>query len=176
MVRFSQKRSLLVTAALVAGLGVGTLTGCGGGDTTAADATSAPTGTITSASTKAAPYAVTVTLSDGTTAVVGGYLPELGGGSTRVEAEVGDLVAFMLPPAFSGRVWKAEGGTASGAVAELAGSGTATGKGKADSDSFTYRMTAAGEGSLSFREEETAPGDGPPQPAFVARYTLVVAE
>lgn len=172
MARSTWTRGAGVAGALV--LAAGVVAGCGGGDSTAGGGTAAATttqasGTITSASARGAQFVTTVTLADGSTAVTGGYPP----GTDSVQAGVGDLVTFILPPAATGKEWQLVDGTAPGTVAELAGQGTATVPGRPDSDSFTYRATAAGEGTLKFQEVETNP-DGAPEPSMPVNHTLVV--
>lgn len=160
-----------VAGALV--LAVGVVAGCGGGGSTVAEGTTAAateaTGTVTSASANGAQFVATVRLADGSTAVTAGYPP----GTDSVRAGVGDLITFILPPAATGKEWQMVDGTAPGTVAELAGQGTATVPGRPDSDSFTYRATAAGEGTLKFQEVETNP-DGAPEPSMPVNHTLVV--
>ena len=141
-------------------LAAGVLAGCGGGDSATTGA--AGGGITTAASAQGADDVATVPLSDGSQAVVASYTPEVGqdnaAGGTRVQAKVGDVVALLVPPAFSDAQWTAEGGTADGTVAELVGQGTAKITPKSGGTdpgyySFTYRATAAGEGTLAFREE-----------------------
>jgi hypothetical protein len=173
------RRGAWVRGAAVAGavlLTAGAVAGCGGGDSSAAggttaEATTQATGTVTSATANGAQFVATVTLDDGSTAVTGGYPP----GTESVQAEVGDLVTFLLPPASTGKEWQLVNGTAPGTVAELAGQGTATVPGRPDSDSFTYRATATGEGTLKFQEVETNP-EGAPEPSLPVNHTLVVGE
>ncbi len=162
-----------VAGALV--LAVGVVAGCGGGGSTVAEGTTAAateaTGTVTSASANGAQFVATVTLTDGSTAVTGAFPP----GTTVVLARVGDLITFLFPPAMTGKEWEFMDGTADGTIAELVGQGTATVPGRPDSDSFTYRATAAGEGTLAFREVETNP-DGAPAPSIPVEHDLVVTD
>lgn len=136
----------------------------------------------TSASATGAKAVVTVTLTDGTQAVVAAYMPEVGRDPTEVSAKVGDLIALQLPVAFTGETWTADGGTADGTIAELVGQGTAVlpakGSGGMDQElpTFTYRATAAGSGTLAFRAAKEAPTDGgAPDPELVYRFELKVS-
>lgn len=169
--RAARCRALLAASALA--LALGAVAGCGGGDTAGGDtasATTAATGTVTSPSAATAPFQTTVRLSDGSTAVTGGYPP----GTTLIAARVGELFTLILPPAATGKAWKRMPGESPDQIVELAGSGTATVAGKPDSDSFTYRATAAGDDTLEFQEVETNP-DGAPEPSFPVDFDVVVS-
>jgi hypothetical protein len=178
---FPSKRISLIIG--VAMLSAGVLAGCGGGD---GGATSAGGGGITTApSAQGADEVATVPLSDGSQAVVASYTPEVGQldapGGTRVQAKVGDLVALLVPPAFSGNEWTTAGGTADGTYAELVGSGTAKVTPKSGGTdpgyyAFTYRAIAAGEGTVAFREQKQGESSGAGQQSMAITYTLVVSE
>ena len=173
-------RKTRVVAACLAGaaaLAVGA--GCGGSEPAT---TAGGGGVTTSASAAGAETTVTVALTDGTTAVVAAYFPEVGGKPTAVRAKVGDLIALQLPQAFTGETWTADGGTADGTIAELVGQGTAVlpaaNSGGSDQElpTFTYRATAAGSGTLAFRAAKAPPEDGSaPEPELVYRYALKVS-
>ncbi len=182
MIRFSWKRGAAATGAVVIAAGV--VAGCGGGDASSTGAAEGG-GITTAASAQGADDVATVPLSDGSQAVVASYTPEVdqldAPGGTRVQAKVGDLVALLVPPAFSNGQWTATGGTADGTVAELVGQGTAKvtpTNGGIDPGyyAFTYRAIAAGEGTLSFREETTDSGTTAAPAGIAVTYTLVVSE
>lgn len=163
-------------AAAVVALAAGVMAGCGGGDDAATSgatgaASTAPTGTITSPAAAKAPLAPTVTLTDGSTAVTGGYVA----GTSDVEVKVGDLFTLLFPPAMTGKEWKLVSTGAPDPIVELAGSGTATVAGKPDSDSFTYRAAAEGNDTLKFQEVETNP-DGAPEPSLPVEVDVVVTK
>lgn len=182
MTRFWWKRGAVVAGTVV--LAAGVVAGCGGGDTSTGGAAEGG-GITTAASAQGADDVATVPLSDGSQAVVASYTPEVGqdnaAGGTRVQAKVGDLVALLVPPAFSNAQWTATGGTADGTVAELVGQGTAKITPEAGGTdpgyyAFTYRATAAGQGTLSFREEPTDSGTTAAPAGIAVTYTLVVSE
>jgi len=147
MTRLPWKRGSAVMAAVA--LAAGVAAGCGGGDGTAPAAEAGVGVTVTSPSAEGAGRTVLAPLSDGSTAVVAAYLPVDPRDTTPVRAKVGDLVALVVP---AGGTGTAQGGSAEGTIVEPAGQGPAVSTETAAElgEAFTYRITAAGSGTLEF--------------------------